>query len=220
MGDTKREILAATRAALTEHGYGDLTTQKVADELGKSHSLIHYHFETKTDLLVAFVDDYRERVRALLSTFDEWDPGRRLGAVVAFLGGNADDPEVRALNLAVYQMEADAYHRPELRAALSAYDEMLSGYVEDTIAEGIETGAFDAVDPATTARLFVSALDGALLQQYTLDTDAVETVAFEALPEFVFSDLYRESPPDLRALAAELDMEELARRIEGGETDG
>lgn len=222
MGDTKTEILLATRTALTEHGYGDLTTQKVADELGKSHSLIHYHFETKTDLLVAFVDFYRERVSAILSTFEDWDPGRRLGAILAFLAGNADDPDVRALNLAIYQMEADAYHRPELREALAAYDEMLVGFVEDTVVQGVETGGFADVDPAATARLIVSAIDGALLQQYTLDTDAVETVGFEALPTFVFEELYREPVPDLESLAAELDLEELARRYEeaGGETDG
>jgi AcrR family transcriptional regulator len=102
MTDTRREILEATQRSLIKHGYSALSTEKVADELGRSQSLVHYHYETKDDLLAAFVEFYSERLRGMLSTIEDRAPGERLAAFVALMAGNAAVPEVRSLNLAMY----------------------------------------------------------------------------------------------------------------------
>jgi hypothetical protein len=73
---------------------------------------------------------------------------------------------------------------------------------------------FTDENPRRTADLLLSALDGALLQQYTLDVEAVERVAFDGLTEYVLATLYVGDVPDMRALAAEFDPEELSRRAE------
>jgi AcrR family transcriptional regulator len=214
MADTKLEILEATQRALIEHGYSDLSTEKVADELGRSQSLVHYHYETKDDLLAAFVEFYSERFRGMLSTIEDRAPEERLAAFVALMAGNAAVPEVRSLNLAMYELQADAVRKPVVQEALTGYHETLTDFLVETIEEGISAGVFTDENPRRTADLLLSALDGALLQQYTLDVEAVERVAFDGLTEYVLATLYVGDVPDMRALAAEFDPEELSRRAE------
>jgi AcrR family transcriptional regulator len=213
MPDTKAEILQATQQALIKHGYSDLSTEKVADELGRSQSLVHYHYETKDDLLAAFVEFYSERFRGMLSTIEERPPGERLAGFVALMAGNAAVPEVRSLNLAMYELQADAVRKPIVQKAMTGYHEMLTGFLVQTIEEGITVGMFVDQDPRQTADLLLSALDGVFLQQYTLDIDAIERVAFDGLTEYVLSTLYVGEVPDMRALATEFDSEELSRRV-------
>jgi AcrR family transcriptional regulator len=215
MVDTKVEILEATRRALVEHGFQDLSTQKIADELDRSHSLVHYHFETRADLLVAFVEHFAGQFEQVLDTIEHHDPGGRLARFLALMAGNADVPEIRSLNLAVYEMQASAHKHPELREPLADYHATLVDFLVDTMEDGVASGAFEAVDPRSTAELLLSAVDGAFLRQYTLEVDTVERVVFEGLRTQVLEDLYVEEVPDLRVLAAELDPEELSRRVAG-----
>jgi AcrR family transcriptional regulator len=219
MADTKQEILEATQRALIEHGYSGLSTEKVADELGRSQSLVHYHYETKDDLLAAFVEFYSERFRGMLSTIEDRAPGERLAAFVALMAGNAAVPEVRSLNLAMYELQADAVRKPVVQEALTGYHETLTDFLVETIEEGISAGVFADEDPRRMADLLLSTLDGALLQQYTLDVEAVERVAFDGLAEYVFATLYVGDVPDMRALAAEFDPDELSRRAEQASSD-
>ena len=62
--ETRERIMDATYRALCEYGYASLTMQDIADECDCSTSLLHYHFDTKDDLLVALLDH-------LISRFEE-----------------------------------------------------------------------------------------------------------------------------------------------------
>lgn len=213
MVDTEVEILLATRRALAAHGHEGVTTQRVADELDASHSLVHYHFETKRDLLVAFVEFHADQFAGLLETIAHHDPGERLARFLALMAGNADVPAVRSLNLAMYELQATAHRDDALRAAFGEYHEMLVGFLADTIEEGVADGTFADDDPRRTAKLLLSAVDGAFLQQYTLAVDTVGEVAFDGLVEYVLADLYEGSVPPLEDFADELDAEELSSRV-------
>lgn len=48
--DTKCELMVAALNVLTETGYSEFSFSKVADESGKSKSLISYHFNSKKEL--------------------------------------------------------------------------------------------------------------------------------------------------------------------------
>lgn len=215
MGDTKTDILHATRTVLAEHGFHGLTTQKVAAEIDASHSLIHYHFDTKEDLLAAFLNQYREKFAGLLGTLTDLPPDERLATFFAVMAGYADEPSIRALNLAVYELQAYAGRNDAYQEPLADYGRTARGFVTDCIVEGIEDGVFESVDPDETARLLLCALDGAMLSQFSTGGDDIERVAFDAIPEYVLSDLYVGSVPDLRSLADEVDLETLAGQREG-----
>ena len=86
--ETRERIMDATYRALCTHGYAALTMQDIADESECSKSLLHYHFDTKEDLLVELLDHLLERFEARVSATDTDDPRDQLVDLVdVFLFG-------------------------------------------------------------------------------------------------------------------------------------
>jgi TetR/AcrR family transcriptional regulator, transcriptional repressor of bet genes len=54
--ERREQILAAAMDVATRHGLEGLTIRRVALEAGLSHGLVHFHFESKAELLVALLD--------------------------------------------------------------------------------------------------------------------------------------------------------------------
>lgn len=193
--ETKTEILEATETVLLEHGYHGLTTQKVAEAFGGSHSLVHYHFETKEDLLIAFLDRYREQVSAFLTDIEDEPPEARLVTLLEALGSNANRPRARRLYLGVLELQAYAGRHEAYRETLEAYNETLFSFTAATVEDGVKSGVFTDCDPASTARLLLAAVRGALVEECTVGIDVVEGVVSDALLEHVLEDLYVDEPP-------------------------
>jgi AcrR family transcriptional regulator len=60
--DTRALILDAARDALARDGYTKTTTRAIAERAGVQLSLVHYHFRTKQQLLVAVLARENERL--------------------------------------------------------------------------------------------------------------------------------------------------------------
>jgi AcrR family transcriptional regulator len=60
--DTRGLILDAARDALAEDGYTRTTTRSIAERAGVQLSLVHYHFHSKQQLLVAVLARENERL--------------------------------------------------------------------------------------------------------------------------------------------------------------
>jgi len=52
----KQEIVSALLRVMAEHGYEKASVQVIAKEAGLAPGLIHYHFKTKQDILLALVN--------------------------------------------------------------------------------------------------------------------------------------------------------------------
>lgn len=63
---TRERILRAADAIATESGAGTVSLDAVAARAGISKGGLLYHFPTKSDLLQAVVEDYLEKIEALL----------------------------------------------------------------------------------------------------------------------------------------------------------
>lgn len=183
--ETRDAILEATRAALREHGYAELSMAKVAAAFDGSQSLIHYHFEDREGLLTAFLARERERFEASLAALPD-DPGERLDRLVTERIAGLDDPETASLVGAYVGLHGAALESEPLRRELAALDDALHTAFRETVAEGIDRGVFRDRDPETVARLLVAGHDSAFLR-VTLD-DSPEVVR-DALAETVLADL-------------------------------
>lgn len=208
MTDTKRELLTATQRVLTEHGFHGLTTQRVADAADVNQSLVHYHFDTKVELVVAFIEMFRERFELLIRALPD-EPGERLADLLALIGRGSGHPEVERLNLAVYELEAYGGREATYQESLREHSEMLHTEVSECIEVGIAEGTFYDRDPEATARLLLVGLDGAMLQEYSIGTTAVRDV-LTAFETYVLPALYTGDVPDIAARMDELDIEALA----------
>ncbi|WP_255195521.1 TetR/AcrR family transcriptional regulator [Halorarius litoreus] len=158
MGDASADIMSATYRALCEHGYADLTMQRIADASGRSKAALHYHYDTKEELLNAFLDDMLDQFEARLAC-ESADPAERLGT---FLDA-VFDPAAEVTGefpVALLEIKAQApYHEP-YRTRLREMDERMRELLEATVAEGVESGAFADCDPETVARFVVTLING------------------------------------------------------------
>lgn len=62
-GSSREAILAATQRLMVEEGYASVSTRRVAKEVGVAPALVHYHFPTTDDLLIALFRQLTARTR-------------------------------------------------------------------------------------------------------------------------------------------------------------
>jgi AcrR family transcriptional regulator len=166
-GDTADDIMSATYRALCTHGYADLTMQDIADESDKSKAALHYHYDSKHELLCAFLeylyDGFVERVQ---------DPGgddhtvRLLELIDAVL--DKPDDEDEEFGTAILEIRAQAPYEPGFRERLTRFDDYLVGELTAILEDGIADGTFDPdMDPEDTAMFIVTVLTGAATERVT-----------------------------------------------------
>ena len=166
------DIMCATYRALCRHGYADLTMQDIADEWEKSKPALHYHYDTKRGLLLAFLDHlfttYTDRVAAP-------DSGPVRERLDALIDAALDPPRTdthRELRTALFEVKAQAPHDEAFRERLARFDDYLAGEVRSVVRDGVESGAFHAdADPETAATLLVTLLNGAHSRRVALGAD-------------------------------------------------
>lgn len=184
--------MEATYRALCENGFASLTVQDIADEAGKSTSLLHYHYDTKRNLLVSFLAHLLEGFEEKFDETEGESPDDRLRSLVERLLPDDDGEEYARFGRALMELRMRAPYEDAYREQLQTNMRTLRERFAAVIREGVETGVFREVDPERTARLLLDALDGARSAHVTLgDDDAPEEIA-AALDEFVLSSLVAE----------------------------
>ncbi|GAB7091833.1 hypothetical protein JCM18237_21040 [Halorubrum luteum] len=162
------EIMDGVYRALCAHGYAGLTMQDIADECSKSKSLLHYHYDTKEELLVAFLDyvisDFERRV----DDRTDQPPAERLMEFVGWFVFDPDETDRESFHIALLELRSQGPFNDRIREQLVRSDRLLRGTVVEILDDGIESGAFREVDVEETAALLVASLDGARTRQITL----------------------------------------------------
>ena len=80
--DTRKKILNIAERMLMQRGYHAFSYQHIAAELSIKPAAVHYHFRTKSDLILATIDRYGRRFDAWEETVTDADPSARLLAYV------------------------------------------------------------------------------------------------------------------------------------------
>jgi len=163
------EILDATYLALCEHGYADLTIQTIADESARSKATIHYHYDSKAELLAALLDDLHERYVDRLDAADGDTARQRLDALLDVL--LADEPPLdREFHTAVLSVTARAPHDNAMRERVAAFDRQLFETLREVVSAGVDADEFDdRVDPDAAAERLATAVKGAQLRRFGAD---------------------------------------------------
>lgn len=164
------EIMDGVYRALCKHGYAGLTMQDIADECSKSKSLLHYHYDTKEDLLVAFlarvISDFERR----MSRGADAPPVERLVAFVGWFVFEPAETERESFHIGLLEMRSQGPFNDRIREQLLRSDRLLRETAAEILSDGIDAGVFRDVDVDETAALLVATLDGARTRQITLGT--------------------------------------------------
>lgn len=171
-GTERREdqIMRGVYRALCERGIADVTTDDIAAEAEVSTSLLHYHYDTKRNLLLSYLEYaqtwHETHIAAIRSEHDS-----AIEQLSAVLDTFVDDPG--QYNRAYLQLRLQAVHDEKMRAACRARRETIIDELAAIIDRGIESGEIRAGDPDRLARNIYTFMDGARVQQVVLGADAV-----------------------------------------------
>jgi len=172
--DTPDEIIAATSRALCEYGYAGLTMQRIAEEASMTTAGIHYHFDTKAELLNTFLDDLVARFEARLAC-DVDDPRERLDNFVDTVFARSQTPD--EFPVALMEMKGQSPYQSSFRERLLALDDVMRSVVANAVADGVDAGHFEPADPDEVARHVVTAIDGTHIRMVALGENVDSTRA-------------------------------------------
>ena len=168
---TQSEIMEATYRALCEHGYADLTIQAIADEFPKSKSLLYYHYDTKDEILIAFLEYMLDEftIEDTIDTAD--DPDEQLWTLVdEFLPASPEDG-ARESQVALFELRSRALSDSAYAEQFARADRLVYETIETVLEAGVDDGTFRAVDVEATTELLVSSINGAMLRRATTTED-------------------------------------------------
>lgn len=157
--ETRSRLLDAAAQLIVEEGWGAVTTRKVAERAGLRPGLVHYHFDTVTDLLTdASLASARQEVRGAMAMLAQTTDGAAglellLDELSAY---SADDP----VTVLFVEMMLAARRTERLRSELAS----LMREWRRAVAEWLRrNGGPD--DAGATAMLLGAALDSVVLHR-------------------------------------------------------
>jgi len=184
--DAEEEVLRATYSALREHGYADLTIKRIADEYGKSTAAVHYHYDTKEELLAAFLDYVLQQFVDTIHEVETTDPDERLTLLLDQLLVELEDH--LDLLVAILEMRSQAPYKETFSQRFEQNDEYVRYMLRTVIADGIRQGVFDdGVDAEHAARALMTIVDGARTRAVVLDDPDALATARRTAEEYVES---------------------------------
>ena len=163
--DSRRQVLDAAIATLAERGLASTSIQDIADAAGMSKGAVHYHFESKDELLQQVLGRCCESVEARVrAVFDE--PGSpmdrvRRAILEMWIVRRESIPEMRVLS----ELHMLSRQNGEIRKALGeAMRKAREQIIEVGLNRLIEMGLRPRVSLSVAPRLILATLDGLSIQ--------------------------------------------------------
>lgn len=179
MSDTDETVMRATCRALSEKGYANLTMQAIAEEAGVSKAALHYHFDSKSELLASFQSYIGERFLERVREADHDGPAdERLARVLDAALSPPETDALEDLQTALLELKAQAPYEPAFRERSRAFDEEFRMLLVDIFEAGIDAGAFRTdLDPERAAVFVVTVLAGSQTRHVSVGQSPATTRA-------------------------------------------
>jgi AcrR family transcriptional regulator len=180
-----QEIMRGAYEALCERGYADLRMEDIAACTPLSVSTVRSHFDSKHDLLVAFLDFLYDEFEANLAAISGEDPGERLREIVRTAYHDSSDGH-ETLRVAILEIESQAPYDDDFRESLRRFDRLVHDVVRSNVEEGKEIGQFrEDADADAVATFVATAITGAHNRRVSLgvDTSDVEGMLVDYLDD-------------------------------------
>ena len=166
--DARGEVALAVQAALDEHGYERLTTAKIADHYANSEAGLYYYFDSKDEMIAAFLEHSATYLSEDLLGVDTDDPETALREACEFLF-RTPDHEYAGIAVAIMELLSHAPYNETLREPLLELESACLESLTDIVAAGVEQEVFRPVDSRATAAFLLAAADGSTGINVALD---------------------------------------------------
>lgn len=171
--ETRTAIVRATYEALIEHGYENLTIQRIGDEFPKSKSLIYQHYDGKDEVLVELLEFLLDHFEAQMPRSDSQDAHDCLRTVLDFVLMPDPDPDRAALTKVMVELRGQAPHNETFGEYFTANDDRFRKNLVDIVERGIEDGVYRPVDADAVADFLLTVMSGGTVRWATAG-DAVD----------------------------------------------
>lgn len=175
--ESRQAVLEAAIVTLAKHGIQTTSIQDIAHAAGMSKGSVHYHFESKDELLERVLDACCERIeRRITAVFDE--PGAPLDRVRrALLEMWAVRREVTPEYRVIMDMQVVARQNVVVRRALAAALVRARRQMIDIgLAKFVEMGLRPKVAIEIIPRLILATLDGLAVHHYVDPVTPLEEI--------------------------------------------
>ncbi|BBZ11977.1 TetR/AcrR family transcriptional regulator [Mycobacterium branderi] len=163
--ERRRELLDALTQEFASGGIGDRSLRDIAEAVGTSHRMLLHHFGSRSELLLAIVEEVERRQRMVLHDLPA-DPAEGTAAMWA----DVRRPELRPFERLFFECYARGAQGED------PYTRMIPGAVDSWLHE-VDEMSDGTTDPAL-ARLGLAVIRGLLLDLVaTNDDDGVNAAA-------------------------------------------
>jgi len=198
--ETRTAIMAATYRALTEYGYANLTVQRIADEFGKSKSLLYHHYDGKDDILTGFLEFALDHFEDGLAPTESNRPEERLRTLFDVMVGVDSDVDEEFIGVLV-ELRAQAVNDFEYRDQFRKNSDFFRDHIADIVRDGIEENVFREVDPEQTASFLLTVINGGITERTTTANREAGRCIRAELDEYVEARLLADERDSCRASA-------------------
>lgn len=174
--ETRTAIMRATYEALIEHGYENLTIQRIGDEFPKSKSLIYQHYDGKDEVLVELLEFLLDHFEAQMPTPVGGNAHDCLRTMLDYVLAPDPDTERVELTKVMVELRGQAPHNETFEAYFTANDGRFRRNLADIVERGIEEGVYRPVDADAVAEFLLTTISGGTVRRATA-ADAVDIVA-------------------------------------------
>jgi AcrR family transcriptional regulator len=165
--ERRQELLDAVVEEFAVHGIGDRSLRDLAAAVGTSHRMLLHHFGSRSELLLAIVEEVERRQMALLP-----EPPAEPAEAIAAMWADLRRPELRPFERLFFECYARGVQGEQ------PFARMLPGAVDAWLADDATT------DPALV-RLGLAVMRGLLLDLVGTDDGAGVDAAAQAFIELM-----------------------------------
>jgi AcrR family transcriptional regulator len=169
--ETKTAILKATFDALVEHGYADLTIDRIGHHFSKSEGVVFYHYEEKDEILLDLLDYLLERfVQIGVPISNDGCPETQLRTLLNQVISRASGQQARDYEIVLTELRMRAAQDEEFRELIDKSQDIFRNKVKEITRNGIESGDFREADPDLVADFLTTLVSGEIFEQVTSST--------------------------------------------------
>jgi AcrR family transcriptional regulator len=174
--ETRTAIMQATYEALIEHGYENLTMQRIGDEFPKSKSLIYQHYDGKDEVLVELLEFLLDHFEAQMPHSAAQDAHDCLQTVLDYVLTAHPDADRAELTKVMVELRGQAPHNETFEQYFTANDRRVRQDLVEIVERGIEEGVYRPVDAEAVAEFLLTAISGGTVRWATAG-NAVDVAA-------------------------------------------
>jgi len=166
--ETKTAILKATFDALLEHGYADLTIDRIGHHFPKSEGVVFYHYDGKDEILLDLLDYLLERfVQIGVPISNDGCPEAQLRTLLNQVISRSSGQQARDYEIVLTELRMRAAQDKEFRELIDKSQDIFRNKVKEIVRNGIESGDFREADPDLVADFLTTLVSGEIFEQVT-----------------------------------------------------